>query len=168
MSKIGVPSIRSAPPTWRTVPESFVCSTPRSRTQDKPRLFGRKGDRVANTPILLFPPSRGGRTVGLQSVRTASENCQIIQRWEKPSMPRRASGSRNSGVNTMVERSCSTSPLCRGMPNLVEKSLRIWAMGRIVTYILTPRLSETEGHRKNSSEAQADGGTGGASGIIGH
>lgn len=28
--------------------------------------LGRKGERVANTPILLFPPSRGGRTVGDQ------------------------------------------------------------------------------------------------------
>ena len=28
--------------------------------------LGRKGERVANTPIRLFPPSRGGRTVGDQ------------------------------------------------------------------------------------------------------
>ena len=26
--------------------------------------FGRKGERVANTPILVFPPSRGGITMG--------------------------------------------------------------------------------------------------------
>ena len=41
--------------------------------------LGRKGDRVANTPIRRFPPSRGGRTVGDQSSRTAWENCQISQ-----------------------------------------------------------------------------------------
>ena len=38
-------------------------------------------------------------------------------------MPRRASELRNSGSKTMVERRASTSPLCRGMPNLVAKSL---------------------------------------------
>ena len=43
-------------------------------------------------------------------------------------MPRRASGLRNSGSKTMVERSSSTRPDCRGMPNLVAKSLCIRAM----------------------------------------
>ena len=28
--------------------------------------LGRKGERVANTPMRWFPPSRGGRTVGDQ------------------------------------------------------------------------------------------------------
>ena len=128
MSKIGVPSIKSAPPTCRTVPNSRVCSTPRRRTLDSPRLLGRKGERVAKTPIRVFPPSLGGRTVGDQPCRTASENCQMSHRWEKSSMPRRASELRNSGSKTMVERRASTSPLCRGMPNLVAKSLCIRAM----------------------------------------
>ena len=111
------------------MPKSFVCSTPRSLTLESPKLLGRKGERVANTPIRVLPPSRGGRTVGDQPWRTASENCQMSHRWENSSMPRRASGLRYSGSNTMVERSCSTRPLCRGMPNLVEKSLRIRAIG---------------------------------------
>lgn len=59
--------------------------------------LGRKGDRVANTPMRVFPPSRGGRTVGDQVFRTAWENTHTTQRWENPSNPRRASGFRYSG-----------------------------------------------------------------------
>ena len=44
--------------------------------------FGRKGERVANTPMRVFPPRRGGRTVGDQSSRTLRENCQISHRCE--------------------------------------------------------------------------------------
>ena len=33
--------------------------------------LGRKGERVANTPMRTLPPSRGGRTVGDQVSRTA-------------------------------------------------------------------------------------------------
>ena len=92
---------------------------------------------MAKTPIRVFPPSRGGRTVGDQPCRTASENCQMIHRWEKSSMPRSASALRNSGSKTMVERRASTSPLCRGIPNLVEKSLCIRAMMQILTVSIT-------------------------------
>ena len=42
--------------------------------------LGRKGERVANTPMRAFPPRRGGRTVGDQFSRTAWENCQMSQR----------------------------------------------------------------------------------------
>ena len=52
--------------------------------------LGRKGERVANTPMRALPPSRGGRTVGDQSFRTACENCQISQTCEKPSSRARA------------------------------------------------------------------------------
>ena len=38
--------------------------------------LGRKGDRVAKTPIRRLPPSRGGRTVGDQSLRTALSKTQ--------------------------------------------------------------------------------------------
>ena len=62
-----------------------MCS---SRTDDSPIGFGRKGERVANTPIRTFPPSLGGRTVGLQP--SDSENPQISQTCEYPSSPRRA------------------------------------------------------------------------------
>ena len=37
-----------------------------SRTDDRPIGFGRKGERVAKTPIRTFPPNRGGLTVGDQ------------------------------------------------------------------------------------------------------
>ena len=85
--------------------------------------LGRKGERVANTPMRALPPSRGGRTVGDQFFRTACENCQISQTCEKPSSPRTASAARNSGSNTIFARSESTSPLWRGIPNFSSKSL---------------------------------------------
>ena len=131
MSKMGVPSIRSAPATRRIFP-SRLSSMPSSRTQDSPSALGRKGERVANTPMRVLPPSLGGRTVGDQSALTAWENCQMSQIWEKPSRPRRASGSLYSGSNTIWASSSSTIPACRGMPNLVGKSLLIWAMALIV------------------------------------
>ena len=90
--------------------------------------LGRKGDRVANTPIRRFPPSRGGRTVGDQSSRTAWENCQISQMWEKSSSPRTASGFRYPGSNTTRPLSWGTSPLCRGTPNFSGSSVRMRAM----------------------------------------
>ena len=90
--------------------------------------LGRKGDRVAKTPMRMLPPSRGGRTVGDQVSRTALEKDQISHRWENPSSPRRASGFRYSGSKTMAERSSGTSPLCRGMPNLLGKALCMVAM----------------------------------------
>jgi tRNA1(Val) A37 N6-methylase TrmN6 len=34
------------------------------RLQDIPNEFGRKGERVAKTPIRVLPPNLGGRTVG--------------------------------------------------------------------------------------------------------
>ena len=93
--------------------------------------LGRKGERVANTPIRLFPPSLGGRTVGDQPLSRFSENSQMSHRWEKPSMPRRASAMRHGGSNTTMARSSSTSPACLGTPNLEEKSERMWATGSI-------------------------------------
>ena len=56
--------------------------------------FGRNGERVAKTPTRSLPPRRGGRTVGDHVSRTAAENCQMSQRWEKSSSPRTASGFR--------------------------------------------------------------------------
>ena len=85
--------------------------------------LGRKGERVAKTPIRVLPPSRGGRTVGDQVSRTDWSNTHTSHRWENPSSPRRVSGFRYSGSNTTVDSNASTSPLCRGIPNLVEKSL---------------------------------------------
>ena len=41
------------------------------------QAWGRKGDLVANTPTLLFPPSLGGLTVGENSSLSASEKFHI-------------------------------------------------------------------------------------------
>lgn len=96
------------------------------------------------TPTRLFPPSRGGRTIGDQVSRTASENSQINQRWEYSSSPLSAFASRNSGSKTIVLFSSSISPLCLGIPNFSGKS--VWI--RAITFIaissatfLTPFLS---------------------------
>ena len=115
--------MRSAPATKITGPWGVCSSTPTSSTQDRPMGLGRKGDRVANTPIRALPPSRGGRTVGDQGLPTHWENSQMSHRWEKPSKPRSASGLRYSGAKTMVARSSRTSPAWRGTPNLLVKSV---------------------------------------------
>ena len=83
-------------------------------------------------------------------------------------MPRRASGFRYSGSKMMVERSDSTSPLWRGMPNFVGKSLFIWAIALIVASISAAPLSESKGYGEKECENQTDGGTGGTAQIIGH
>ena len=44
--------------------------------------LGRNGERVANTPMRVLPPRRGGRTVGDQPSRSAFENDQISHRCE--------------------------------------------------------------------------------------
>ena len=99
------------------------------RTHDRPIGFGRNGERVANTPMRTLPPRRGGRTVGDQSARTFSENSQMSQMCENASSPRTASRLRNSGSNTISACKLPTTPLWRGMPNFVAKSLWMRAMG---------------------------------------
>ena len=134
ISKTGVPSIISAPVTTRTgIPFSPV-STAFKRTTESPSEFGRNEDLVANTPTLVFPPSRGGRTVGdhFFGSLTFSENSQISQRWENSSIPRTASGLENSGSNTIRDSSSPVRPLCLGIPNFVGKSVWILATGRIL------------------------------------
>ena len=84
--------------------------------------------RVAKTPILRFPPRRGGRTVGDQPSRLAWENSHSSQMCENSSSPRTASGLRKSGSKTTLAFSASTSPLWRGIPNLDGKSLWMRAM----------------------------------------
>ena len=86
MSYMGVPSIRSTPDTYMSGKSIFS-----SFTTDNPILFGRNGERVANTPIRLFPPSLGGRTVGDQSPLSSSlcdsEKSHRSHMCEKPSRP---------------------------------------------------------------------------------
>ena len=43
---------------------SVATITDSSLTADNPNALGRNGERVAKTPNRVFPPSRGGRTVG--------------------------------------------------------------------------------------------------------
>ena len=99
-----------------------------SSTQESPIGLGRKGERVAKTPMRRLPPSRGGRTVGDQPSCRTSEKPQINHRWENSSMPRNASAFRYSGSNTIRARNDGTNPLCLGIPNFVGNSLRIRAM----------------------------------------
>ena len=82
MSKIGVPSIKSAPEMWRIGPCSGWVSTASRRTEESPMGFGRKGERVAKTPMRVLPPRRGGRTVGDQLLRILSENPHMSHIWE--------------------------------------------------------------------------------------
>ena len=50
------------------------------------------------------------------------------QMWLKSSSPRTASALRYSGVKITSPRRLSTSPLWRGMPNLVGNAVWMWAM----------------------------------------
>ena len=95
--------------------------------------FGLNGERVANTPMRLLPPRRGGRTVGDQVSRWVSENPHMSQMWLNPSSPRRASAFLYSGSKTTLERTDGASPLWRGTPNFVRKSFRTLAMTFIFT-----------------------------------
>ena len=92
--------------------------------------LGRNGERVANTPMRLFPPSRGGFTMGDHPARCTSENPHISQICENSARPRNAFASRYSGSNTITDFCSGTRPLWRGMPNFVVKSLRMRAMTR--------------------------------------
>ena len=50
MSRMGVPSTRSAPRTWSTGPKASVYAMWSSRTEERPMGLGRKGERLAKTP----------------------------------------------------------------------------------------------------------------------
>ena len=117
--------------------------------------LGRKGLRVANTPMRLVPPSRGGLTVGyhfsevprLFSVCTslaisAAEppgvpfsNCQMSHRYVKPSIPSTAEFRANSGSKTMVPCRCGARKLFRGMPNFCGMSVWMWAIGFMIAIL---------------------------------
>ena len=134
MSKMGVPSRRSAPNTW-TIGPSSVSSTWSILTQVNPMGLGRNGLRVANTPMRSDPPKRGGLTVGdhfvfvpLLSLVAASaamscavppgvpfSNSQSSHACEKPSSPATALFSANSGSKTMRPCKCGARKLLRGM-----------------------------------------------------
>ena len=146
---MGVPSNKSAPETTNTNPFSFVSSTRSNRTLVNPIGLGRKGERVANTPIRLLPPKRGGRTVGDQDnvlevsdilevsrvVATlmvlefpTSENPHNNHKWEYSSTPRNASRTRYAGANIIRVSIHESSRLWRGIPNFCEKPLCAYAM----------------------------------------
>ena len=85
---MGVPSMRSAPLTT-----SSRSLTEISSTQESPSGLGLKGERVAQTPMAVFPPRRGGRTVGCHSpfAGLLALKPQMSHSLSKPSIPRRAS-----------------------------------------------------------------------------
>lgn len=83
--------------------------------------MGRKGDLVANTPFLTFPPNLGGFTVADQCSFLDSENFHNSQIWVNSSIPFTISGFRYSDSNTIWPVSPFTRPLCRGLPNLIRK-----------------------------------------------
>lgn len=111
--------------------------------------LGRKGLRVANTPLRLVPPRRGGLTVGnhfsvvprLFSVCTSLaisaavppgvpfSNSQMSHRYVKPSIPSTAEFRANSGSKMMVPRKCGARKLFRGMPNFCGMSVWMCAIG---------------------------------------
>ena len=142
MSRIGVPSRRSAPSTWMMGPAS-PCSMLSIFTQVRPIGLGLKGLRVAKTPTRSVPPRRGGRTVGDQlslapalfavalSVAMSAavppgvpfSNCQMSHRWLKLSSPATAASSANSGSNTIEPCRCGAKKLLRGMPNFCGRSV---------------------------------------------
>ena len=109
--------MRSAPLTVMTGPSFLSMSMLMILADDSPSSFGRKGERDAKTPILLLPPSRGGRTVS-PHWPSLPENPQIIHRYSNPSSPRTASSLANSGVKTIFPSNSSSIPLWRGIPNL--------------------------------------------------
>ena len=137
MSKMGVPLTMSAPRTYSTGPSGSSSDTRSSSTADSPSPLGRKGERVANTPMRWLPPSRGGRTVGDQVCRRARWNCHISHTWENSSSPRTASGSRKAGSNTMRPGQ-SAMPLWRGTPNFSPKGVSMRAMGVMSAMVNTP------------------------------
>ena len=127
MSRMGVLSRRSAPMTWRMGPPVLLYSIWSSFTEESPIGLGRNGLRVAKTPTRLFPPSRGGLTVGLQVSRSAWLNTHISQIYSKFSSSRTASATLYSG-SKMIRALEATMPACRGMPNFVGKGDSICAI----------------------------------------
>lgn len=117
--------------------------------------LGRKGLRVANTPMRLAPPSRGGLTVGyhfsevprLFSVCTSLaistavppgvpfSNSQMSHRYVKPSIPSTAEFRANSGSKMMVPCKCGARKLFRGMPNFCGISVWMCAIGFMVAIL---------------------------------
>ena len=129
MSKISVPFIKSAPETISTGPSFSLFSTSISLTRVRPIGFGRFGERVANTPFRMFPPSFGGRTVGDHARLPIGSKPQISHRYSNSSIPLNASKFLYSASITTREIRFSAIPLCLGSPNLVGKSLYIFATG---------------------------------------
>lgn len=137
ISKIGVPSIRSAPRIWSIGPVDWEYSMDLIKTEDKPIGFGLNGDLVANTPIRFSPPRRGGLTVGDHSSRMASENSHISHIWVQSSNPLNASGFRYLGSMMIRDSRLFTNPLWRGMPNLVAKSQWMCPIGSKFIFVLS-------------------------------
>ncbi len=82
--------------------------------------LGRKGERVAKTPIRRFPPSLGGRTVGDHPPLSVAGEIPDQPNMRKPSSPRSMSGFRNAGSKTRK------SPQLRHQPRLPGNAKFYW------------------------------------------
>src|SRR6266568_3324805 len=114
ISRIGVPSSMSTPRTCSSMP-----SRRRSSTVVRPIGFGRRGDRVANTPCDRW--SEGG-VLSNWSPRNSSlgerSNSQMTMRCEKPSMSV-SPGSNSGRILSTPSASClAPSPLGTSLASL--------------------------------------------------
>jgi len=87
--------------------------------------LGRKGERVANTPIRLLPPKSGGRTVGDHPSLRDFENSHKSHICENSSSPLTASATRYSFSKIITPIVSGINPLCLGIPNFSLKSVFI-------------------------------------------
>ena len=99
---------------------------PSRRTSERPRLLGRKVERLAKTPTRRLPPRRGGRTVGFQPCPVVAWKPKINHRWENPSIPRMISGLRKDSWKTTCPHALGHKPGWRGTPNFPPK--HVWTV----------------------------------------
>lgn len=85
------------------------------------QTIGTKRTARSKHTHLFVTPNRGGRTMRLVSPCRLAENSHTSHKYSNSSMPRKASGFRNSGTKTILPRKLPTMPLCLGIPNLEQK-----------------------------------------------
>ena len=129
MSSIGVPSSISTPRTCR-----FAPSRPSNSTTVSPMGFGRRGDRVANTP--WGRSSVGGQPTS--SYPSTRSNIQITKRWENPSTSR--SPRSNSGEIFSTPSAECLAPSPRGTSDVCSYGLHTNPIGRNAKVCTVPRF----------------------------
>ena len=121
ISRIGVPSTRSALPTIRLEP-----SIPMSGNEVMPIGFGRCGERVAKTPRRFAVP-RGGRTRGFQEELRWNHHTSHIRLNEARSFNARSS--LIPGMSSMIFLSSSEFFGWWGESNFVRILVRMYPIG---------------------------------------